>query len=139
MPSAAFLDKGATAVALVKAGKSYRQIAEALDCSVSTAHHYVVTSLRWAVGGRAGGEEVFWTEVARLDAMIEAIWPKVVEGDLPSIDRALRISARRAALYGLDAPTKISVQQVPEEAIDHAIAERRQAIRLLRSTDTQAG
>lgn len=140
MPSTRFLEKGAQAVALANSGKSYSQIAAELGCSKSTAHAYVVTTLRWSVG-QAGAEEVFWNTVARLNAALGAIWPKVLEGDYQAIDRFLRIEATRRSLYGLDAPTKIRLEQVSEEAIDQAIEDRRSALRLLAggAADTETG
>ncbi len=106
MPSQQVLERGARALELSKAGLTYREIAEQLGVNASTVHGYVVRTLRWSVG-QAGAEEIFQREVARLDSMLRAIWPKVLNGDLHAVDRALRISARRAALYGLDAPTKV--------------------------------
>ena len=47
-------------------------------------------------------------EEYRLDALLAILWPQVEEGDQGAIDRALRIMQRRAALRGLDAPTKVA-------------------------------
>src|SRR3990167_2042270 len=49
-------------------------------------------------------EEIRAIETARLDVMLHAIAAKVRSGDLPAIDRVLKIMDRRAALWGLDAP-----------------------------------
>jgi hypothetical protein len=46
-------------------------------------------------------------ELQRLDALYLKAWEAVEEGDLPSIDRCLRIMERRAKLLGLDAAEKI--------------------------------
>lgn len=48
-------------------------------------------------------------ELERLDTMRAAVWGGVLKGDLQSIDRALKISARLAALAGLDAPVKSDI------------------------------
>jgi hypothetical protein len=39
----------------------------------------------------------------RLDSMFAALWPKIEAGNLAAIDRAIRISARRSILFGLNA------------------------------------
>lgn len=46
-------------------------------------------------------------ENQRLDRAQAAIWDKVLNGDLNAIDSYLRISQRRAALNGLDAPKQV--------------------------------
>ena len=46
-------------------------------------------------------------ELQRLDALYLKAWEAVEEGDLPSIDRCLRVQERRAKLLGLDAAEKI--------------------------------
>lgn len=62
-------------------------------------------------------------ELERLDVAQAAIWPLVVQGDLNAIDRLLRISARRAALLGLDAPVKQEAKASIEiEPFDYASA-----------------
>ena len=48
-------------------------------------------------------------ENERLDAMQVAIWRQVREGHLSAIDRAIRISERRARLNGLDAPQRVDL------------------------------
>jgi hypothetical protein len=47
-------------------------------------------------------------DLARLDAMIEALWPEAVNGNAKTwhVDRVLKCLERRAALLGLDAPAK---------------------------------
>lgn len=47
-------------------------------------------------------------DLARLDAMIDAIWSEAMKGDAKTwhIDRILKCLERRAALLGLDAPQK---------------------------------
>ena len=43
-----------------------------------------------------------------LDALLEILWPQVEAGDQGAVDRSLKIMQRRAALRGLDAPTKVA-------------------------------
>ena len=54
-------------------------------------------------------EDVVQLELERLDRMWGALWPAVRNGHLGAIDRGLKVMARRAALLGLDAPSKQEV------------------------------
>lgn len=45
-------------------------------------------------------------EADRMDALLSAVWPKAIGGDLYAVYAALRIAERRAKLFGLDAPVK---------------------------------
>jgi len=47
-------------------------------------------------------------ECDRLDEMLRAIWPEVLDGNLQAIEKALKISERRSKLVGLNAPDKIA-------------------------------
>jgi hypothetical protein len=47
---------------------------------------------------------------ARLETALNAIWPKVLKGDLRAIDRMLKILERDAKLYGLDSPVKTELE-----------------------------
>lgn len=47
-------------------------------------------------------------EERRLDAILMVLWPLVRGGDQGAVDRVLRVMQRRAALRGLDAPTKLA-------------------------------
>ncbi len=51
-------------------------------------------------------------ELRRLDTLWLIVFPLALEGDGPAFDRCLAISARRAALAGLNAPTKTEVAGV---------------------------
>ena len=50
-------------------------------------------------------DEVRALELARLDALLAALWPQ--QGEPAVVDRVLRIMERRAKLLGLDAPTRV--------------------------------
>jgi hypothetical protein len=45
-------------------------------------------------------------EATRLDQIQVALWPRAIAGDLKAIDGMLRVMARRASLFGLDAPRR---------------------------------
>ena len=126
--------RDAKAAELRGRGWSYRKIAAELEIDVHTAHDAVQRALRAIVEEPA--QDVRQLELERLDAMYDAVM-KVLEtkhltvsqgrliqipdenGDLQpleddspvlaAVDRLLKIQARRAALLGLDAPTKAEV------------------------------
>jgi hypothetical protein len=100
-------DRHREALELRKAGKSYPVIAETMGYSLAGAYKAVMSALKEVT--REPAEEVLELEVARLDAMIEKLWPEIRAGGKNMtwhIDRVLKIMERRAALLGLDAPVK---------------------------------
>jgi hypothetical protein len=118
-------DRRLAALELRKQGKSFAAIAETLGCAVSNAYKMVMTALRETQVEPAA--EVRQIEIARLDAMLDALWPVVSPNVLPLTDAegnvivsadpdrnvqvkavmsAVKIMERRARLLGLDAPTK---------------------------------
>lgn len=48
-------------------------------------------------------------ENERLDVMLVSIWKQVRDGHLGAVDRAVRISERRARLNGIDAPQRVDL------------------------------
>ncbi|RJO69781.1 hypothetical protein D5S18_28175 [Nocardia panacis] len=90
----------AQALQLRETGANYRQIAQALDISTSTAHSYVEESMKELT--REPAESMLSLEISRLDAMLLGIWKKASRGDLQAIDRALKIMERRTKYTGLD-------------------------------------
>lgn len=96
------------AIALKKAGLSLEAIGQRLGISKAAAGkalHRGLAELRAET--LVDAEELRTIESARLDQAQAAIWPEVVKGKLAAIDRFVRIAQRRAALLGLDAPTKV--------------------------------
>ena len=70
--------------------------------------------------------------LARLERTLRAIWPRVLNGDLLAIDRALRILEREARLLGLDAPTQIALSDQTKDSLTDVIDDLE---RLLLGTD----
>lgn len=132
-------ERRARAVELRKTGKTFEQIGAELGVTKQAAHGLVKAELADLMAKRTeGAEEIIALEIQRLDAMLEAIWPRIMgeallakirddnaelgekiaalEEKLPDIGvrqdgailNALRIMARRSALLGLDAPKKVA-------------------------------
>jgi len=92
----------AEAIELRLQGLNYREIADILGyASAGSAHKAVVRGLA-RLYPREKAETLLQLELTRLDRILSALWPKVEEGDLAAIDRALRVIALRARLLGLD-------------------------------------
>ncbi len=90
----------AEALGLRRAGLSYRQIGERMGLSLGRAYSLVSEALSQIIHEEATALRDL--EASRLDTMQAAIWSRAVTGDLRAIDTALRISARRSRLLGLD-------------------------------------
>lgn len=105
------------ALALRRAGNSYRLIAEKLECSRSYAHKMVSEALEDAKAQVAAhADDLRSEEISRLDGMLSKLYPKAEEGDVQAIDRVLKIGERRARLLGLDAPIRTALQGGGEDA-----------------------
>ena len=101
----AAIAKQQQALELRKAGVSYVAIADTLGYSgPSGAFNAIQSALKRTLQEPA--DDLRTIEVARLDAMLLAIWPGVKQGNYGAIDRAIRIMERRARLLGLDAPAR---------------------------------
>jgi hypothetical protein len=96
----------------------FREIGEQLGISHVQAWHdykYAMGELLDRTVEKA--EALRKLEVGRLDWMLERLKPKLEEGDEKAVDTALRISKRRASLYGLDAPVKQEVSGSVERRV----------------------
>lgn len=125
------------AVQLRIAGKSWAAIAQALGYdSKASAYTDVRRALEKAVTKLAIPLEAHrQLELDRLDAMQNALWPKVLDADTKSIDTALRLMDRRARLLGLDAPQR---HELTLEALDAALIEVEQQLAAARSEAADA-
>jgi len=110
----------AEAVALRLGGATFDSIAGQLGYSNRSAAYMAVT--RWMARiGAEDAEKLRALENVRLDAMLVAIWPRVLGGDLGAIDRALRISERRCRINGVDL-TPVTIQETHVTNIGVTIA-----------------
>ena len=106
---------------LRKAGVGYADIGTALGISTAGAYKSVMRALELlAEKTNENAEHVRDIELQRLDAMLKALWPRVLSGDEKAIDRVLRIMDRRARYLGLDAPERRDVTSGGEKLHDLA-------------------
>ena len=115
----ALTERQQTALSLRKSGASFRAIASHISLlpgnekySEGRAHADITACLK-AINEKTSldTEEYRSLELERLDTAQLAIAKKVQSGDLGSIYRWLRISERRSALLGLDAPVRLKIEQ----------------------------
>ena len=97
------------ALAMRRSGATFDLIGQALGISKQRAHQIITAELlRMAAENAADAEALRALEVERLDRLLQGLWVRAQNGELDAVDRALKIAHRRAALLGLDRPTKIA-------------------------------
>jgi hypothetical protein len=113
------------ALQLRLAGLNFVTIAEQLGYADRAAAYKAVTAAlgRVVAEQRAETELLRQLEVARLDALHVAVWPAALAGDLPAVDRALRITEQRARLLGLNAPVRVETRSAAVADLDAALRE----------------
>lgn len=94
-------------LAMRLAGATLAEIGEAVGLDKSTVSHDINTAL--ADIPRAEANQLRQQEVHRLDRLQRAVWTSALSGDLPAMDRVIRIIDRRAKLLGLDAPQQVEI------------------------------
>lgn len=113
-------DRETQAIALRKGGANFKQIGEAMGFTEQRAHALVTRVLKRMNEKLAEtADEVRRMETERLDAMLLTWWTRAIGGkttagkiiapDIRAGDMVLRIMARRAKLWGLDAPEKLEL------------------------------
>lgn len=97
------------AVELRKSGLGFQEIADRLGyASVSGAHKAVMSALRKTL--QEPTDELRRLELERLDTMLHSLWPAIVAKNAytpRTVEVALKVMDRRAALLGLDAPKQV--------------------------------
>lgn len=97
------------ALVMRRSGLTFDLIGQALGVSKQRVHAIVTAELRhMAAENAADAEALRALEVERLDRLLQGLWMRAQNGELDAVDRALKIAHRRAALLGLDRPTKIA-------------------------------
>ena len=105
------LDRRLEALKLRIAGKTFREVGEALGVTEQRAHQLVTEELaRLDVERSEARKEALRLELERLDALHAGVWEAAAEGDPEAIDRVIKIMQRRAALRGLDAPKRVKAE-----------------------------
>ena len=91
-------------------GHSYREVAAELGVSLATAYRDVQTALKTHAKLEAKlAADHLRLELHRLDVAQKAIWEKVEGGGLGAVQTYISLSAQRAKLLALYAPTEVLV------------------------------
>ncbi|ORX01317.1 hypothetical protein [Mycolicibacillus trivialis] len=104
-------ERALKALALRREGLPYRVIAERLEWGDESSARYAVARLL----DRTEAEEVAemrYIEGERLDELQRTHWAAALAGDLDAGKMVLKVMERRARLFGLDAPSKVAVEQM---------------------------
>lgn len=100
---------------LRRAGVSFKRIAEQLEVTAQEAEAAFSEAIQ-----HLPVEKVRALEVDRLDRLQQAVWTKATQGDIPSVDRAIKLSELRMRLAG--APMAGSPMQEAFEATVKTLA-----------------
>lgn len=110
------------AAQLRAAGATFREIGETLGIDHTWARTLVLRALD---ATKYEAADLMRTqEGQRLDRLQRAYWPQALNGNLRAAALCLRISERRARLFGLDAPVQAEVEVVVgTQQVDEQMAE----------------
>lgn len=116
-------ERRARAVDLRAEGHTLREVAEKLGVSVSTAASDIDRALAEVPADSVDLLRRLWGQ--RLDALLRAVWPSAMSGNLEAVDKAVKIANRAAKLHGLDAPQQINMSTTGadiEQAVNQFMA-----------------
>ncbi len=89
----------------------------------AVSDHCQAIMAEWHSRVRDLADDAFSHDLLRLEAAVKAIWPKVLEGNLPSVATLVTLLARKAKMVGYDAPERWVVQDMRQrleaEGIDY--------------------
>lgn len=104
---AAVFERQAKALTLRNAGATWKQVAERLGCSVAKAQSTVRAALREVIAESA--EDMIARQRSVLLDIQRANYKRAMDGDVDATRLILSSLEREAKLFGLDAPTRVSV------------------------------
>lgn len=96
------------ALALRRAGKKYREIAQEMGISLTRSRQLVAEGFRrLLVKEGEVAAELLQKQMDRLDTLLQSVWHDATEGDPRSAEVALKIIDRQSKLLGQDAPKRV--------------------------------
>jgi orotate phosphoribosyltransferase-like protein len=112
---AVLIDQRGRALHLRRGGLTFEEIAADLGVDEKRARRLCSDAMEDARAQVAtAAEELRALEVSRLDSVLNSIWDSAMRGNLPVIDRVIKIMERRAKMLGLDAQERLD-GLTPEE------------------------
>lgn len=128
-------DRRMNAIELRRAGKSFREIAEKLECNASTVLRDVRAALKEQSANSETVDEQRDLELARYDRYLAVLEDNMGSGfacpecgrtDVKTIEAAIKVSKARRELKGLDAPTKTQAVE-PDDIAKMSAEQKRDA------------
>jgi hypothetical protein len=110
----ATMERRAAATRLRAAGRTFKQIGEALGVTTGRAYQLVDEALYATVAAPA--ESLRQIEIARLDQLLTGVYSKALRGDHAAIGSVLRIMARIERLTGMDSPLSVPSPSSPDDS-----------------------
>jgi hypothetical protein len=98
-------------------GETFQEIADALGYKHASGAKFAVDSALMKTI-KEPADQLRDMEVARMDVMLKSLWPGVLKGNARTVEVAIKVLERRAKLLGLDAPIKINIEQIVNEAAE---------------------
>lgn len=112
-----------TALQLHIEGHTFATIGQRLGVGRTRAHQLVTEQLTEAGAERSAlASKALDTDLERVDFVLRSLAPKVARGDDKAASAYLRALSRRAALLGLDAPSRSELSGPDGSPIAHEIA-----------------
>jgi hypothetical protein len=102
-------ERDAKIIQLLRAGVEYDVICEQVGCSKSTISKTKMKQLaQYKFETQQDVAVLQQLELSRLDHLQRVFWPKAIAGNNGAFDRIIVIQRQRAAITGMNAPTKIA-------------------------------
>ncbi len=108
-------------IELRKGGKTWEQIGRELGMTGGGAHTAYMRALKRIPAEAVA--ELRTMDNERINALIDAGWPKAMAGSARHIEVITRLLERRAKLFGLDAPQLHHIEVLTQDVLDQAIAQ----------------
>lgn len=108
-------------------GKTYQQIAKECRCSITTAWKLVDAGIREAIEQtQESSDKLREIELQRYHKLLDAAFPKALDGDWSAFDRVLKCMQRIDVLNGLEFAPQTKEKPLPKDPSDIAekLAER---------------
>lgn len=104
------LERSKRALELALEGKRPAEIAEVVGGTRTGVYRLINRAFAEII--REPAEHLLALEVARIDAAWAANWPKVLEGHVPAILAAVRLSQHRCKLLGIRKPVEVDLGEI---------------------------
>ena len=117
---------------LRRSGKTLKQIAEAMNCSIWTIQKTIVNAIK-EVNDQNKLSIAEWMdqEWAKTEALLDKFFPAAMDGDFRALEAVLKLLERRAKYRGLDAPAKVAGEILHHHGQSHY--SREQMVKEIRS------